>query len=309
MRTRAALCLGLALISSTASFGNRRAFGGLFAGIFRGHRGCVVGNYGNYQGYQNVYYGGSSCGVISNCMPCIPTNPAPITPKPGCCEPKKPDEITPPPAQVAENRAYIILEGVPTGAVLTLDGIDYTKPGVATDMRVFRTPPLKAGKFKTQFVVKYLTAPNQMATGAFEAVYQANERARVNLKQFAFQVAAISPRGPASIGAVQLAAHDSTKKLAAATLQWDVPVDAEVFLDGKLVVGADQQTITTPPLDPDKRYTFDVAVKYPLEGRTVAFEKNVEFVAGEKVVMGLTETGPVKIAFAQYPEQVQLASK
>ncbi len=308
MRGRIIVCLGLALLQSTASFACWRPFGGLFAGVFRGGRSCQMGN-AYYGGYQNVYYGGSSCGIVQPCpSPCPPCPPGPKPPNGKCCEPGAPNEITPPPAQVAENRAYIILEGVPTGATLTVDGVDYTKTGAAPEYRTFRTPVLKPGKFSTKFVVKYLTAPNKMAIGERTVVYQPNERARVNLKHFQFQIADISPKAGPLQPKTMIASKPDAKAIPA-TLQWDVPADSQVYIDGKLVEGADEQRITTPPLDPGKRYTFDVAVKYALEGKTVAFERTLEFAAGEAMVMGLTENGPVKIAMAQYPETFQLASK
>jgi uncharacterized protein (TIGR03000 family) len=312
MRARIIVCLSLALLQSTATFACWRPFGGLFAGIFRGGRTCHMGN-GYYGGYQNVYYGGgTSCGIVQSspsiCSPC-PPSPGPSPIQPGkCCEPGTPNEITPPPTQVAENRAYIILEGVPSGATLTVDGVDYTKSGPAPEYRTFRTPVLKSGKYSTKFVVKYLTAPNKMAIGERTVVYKPNERARVNLKHFQFEIADISPKA-APLGQEKVLLAKTHAKAAPATLQWDVPADSQVYIDGKLVEGADEQRITTPPLDPGKRYTFDVAVKYALDGKTVAFERSLEFAAGEAMVMGLTEEGPVTIAMAQYPESFQLALK
>src|SRR4051812_28730179 len=111
------------LMVSASSFACWRPFGGLFTGIFRG--GSCNTTY--YSGYSGCY---SPCPSYSGCLPACPPAGSTQPCVPPHCQPGAPNEIVPPKTATpvvapppAADLAFIVVEAIPTGATLTVDGV------------------------------------------------------------------------------------------------------------------------------------------------------------------------------------------
>lgn len=284
MRTRLMLSLVVLVMSANAFGWGRgcfRPFGGFFASLFRGDCGYSCGGGGYYQGNMCGGYYAPSCGNIAqNCPNCPPGSTNPIVPP---VDPKNIDEITPP---KEIGRTFFFLKGIPEGARVVIDGKDYTRPGPAPEYRVFKTPVLKPGRYKTTFVVEYETKDGMLATGTKTISYNQTRTVHLATNQFAFEQVALDRSRVKDTVVAKRAAGS-------ATFEWDVPKGSEVYLDGREVERTGEaMRLTTPKLDPAKRYAFDVTVKHPVDGSMVEVRKTVTFGAGDYLVMGVPIADP-----------------
>jgi uncharacterized protein (TIGR03000 family) len=76
---------------------------------------------------------------------------------------------------------------------------------------------------------------------------------------------------------------------AAARFTLRVPAEAEVWFDGQRTseTGSERR-YSSPPLDPQRRYAYDIRVRWQEDGVTVERTRRVHFHGGERVSVDFT---------------------
>jgi len=81
-----------------------------------------------------------------------------------------------------------------------------------------------------------------------------------------------------------------------AKLNFRVPADAKLFVDGRLTaISGTERAFTTPPLAQGSKYYYDVKAEILVDGKQVVEEKRVVVEAGATI----TESFPTLIAAAE----------
>lgn len=299
--------LGLTLLHSPAN-AQCGLFGGLFGGLFRGGASCGGGGGGEFYG-GGGYYGGGWSGGYNSCdsggeyRSYVPGYSYSYS----CDDGGQYTRPAPAPAPDLKETAVIYLQGLPPDASLQINGKDYTKPNLSRNYRTFVSHDLKRGySYDYTFVIKYSTTDGSIATGSHKVTAVGGDKKVLKLSDFQYQVASAQKPGKDLPDLTP-----PTLRKDPATLEWDMPREARIYLDNKLVEAADKREIRrvkTPPLDPNKKYTWDVVVEYETDDHTVTLSQSVKFKAGDKLVMGIGKESTPKLVISNFPERVQLAS-
>jgi uncharacterized protein (TIGR03000 family) len=290
------------LISDVASAQCGGRFGRVFSGILRGGGGCGGGGDGGEFYSGRMYRGGYATGGWSTQCgdggefygPSYSYNQ---------CDGGEFYRTAPAPVETTGD-AVVYLQGIPEGATLAINDKNYTRTGPAPAYRTFVSRNLMRGyDYDYRFVVQYRDQSNNLVIAKRNIVLKANTRTKLSLQDFAASVATNHSNKP-SIQTPDLMPGGPRKD--PATLEWDMPREARIFLDGKLVEAEDKRDIRrvlTPPLDPKKMYTWDIVVLYEEDDREVELKKSVKFTAGNKLVMGIGKD-KLELVVSGFPEQM-----
>ncbi len=295
--------VALAFAVATPAQAHWRPFGGLFAGIFRGLF-CGGGYHGGY--YGGGYYSGPrySSGYGDSGAYCS-NNGGGFSRQGSYAYSSVPSGYEGAPPQ---DRAYIFIHGIPAGAKFLADGHDFSRPGTAADYRVFKTPSLKPGRYHTTFQVEYQTQKGETASGKAKVEYHTGTRVRLNVSDFDFKFVARNPVQPPPPDTEVI----PPGKKEPATIELDMPAEARIYIDGKLIEGKGEafvRKMRTPVLDPKKQYVYNVRVEHSLDGEATVATRQLKFRAGDHLVLGLDQDDATKVAVSLAPQAVSLAGK
>lgn len=296
----------IALISSLLGLtahaqcgGGGRAFNGLFSGIFRGGGCGAGGDEGQFRSWGSAYGSREECASgewqmgrtlsysYEECGNNLSFRTTPSVPGTG--------------------KAVVYLRGLPAGATLTINGTNYTKPGVA-DLRTFVSPNLLPGyNYHYDFVVKYRDTKNNLVTRSLGLNAQVGNVTTLDVNRFHYSVATNEKKS--ELNAPKL---NPAPARAPATLEWDLPRKASIYLDNKLVEAPDKREINrvmTKPLEPGQRYTWDIVVQYENDHQGFAeVKRTVYFTAGDKLVLGISKSKSPELLVSFTPEPMNFVA-
>jgi uncharacterized protein (TIGR03000 family) len=98
---------------------------------------------------------------------------------------------------------------------------------------------------------------------------------------------------PADVKPMETPVAPKPKEGTGANLKFNLPVDAILFVDGRLtMIGGTERTFTTPPLAAGQKYYYDVKAELTVNGKTVVEEKRIIVEAGANI----NQSFPVLVA-------------
>lgn len=223
--------------------------------------------------------------------------------------------------------AAIYINGIPANAYVSIDGYDAGSRDIQ-QFRKFLSQPLYPGyRYGNDFLIRYTLEDGRVVTGTRYISYLAGQEVCLDIHDFKFQVTEVKPAPrPVQNGAVRRPTNPDpeptpvqrkpTTEVAPtpapaptyrkpsveeptpapakrsperSTIELDLPREARVWIDDKLVSGENEsRRFKTPALDPKKRYVYEVRVEYEnYKGDTVDKTKRLIVTAGDKLRVGL----------------------